>query len=138
MQYFYINQGSVNNPLRVELVDDARYEYMKNETFSNAIQNADITFSMTNEDGILKISKAPCSLVLTDIGTCDERYIIEYQWKERDTKNKGVFTGKFEIKFNTMEDEDGNVTNDLKEEGTSFPVGNLIVPIYEDLAIMIK
>lgn len=138
MQYFYINQGSVNNPLRVELIDDARYEYMKNETFNNAIQNADITFSMTDEDGILKISKAPCSLVLTDEGTCDERYIIEYQWKERDTKKKGVFTGKFEITFNTINDSNGNEINDLKEEGVKFPIGNLIMPIYEDLSIMIK
>lgn len=128
MQYFYINQGSVNNPLRIELINDGRYEFMKSALYNNAIQNADITFSMRDEDGILRVSKAPCTLVLVDENSCEERYIIEYQWKKRDTKKAGKYTGTFEITFN----------GDLYEDGVSYPAGNLIVPIFEDLGIIIK
>ena len=128
MQYFYINHGSVNNPLRVELINDGRYEFMKSALYNNAIQNADVTFSMKDEDGILKVSNAPCSLVLVDEGSCEERYVIEYQWKKRDTKKPGKYTGTFEIDFK----------GDLYEEGKTYPSGNLIVPIYEDLGIIIK
>lgn len=128
MQYFYINQGSVNNPLRIELINDGRYEFMKSALYNNAIQNADITFSMRDEDGVLRVSKAPCTLVLVDENSCEERYIIEYQWKKRDTKKAGKYTGTFEITFN----------GDLYEDGVSYPAGNLIVPIFEDLGIIIK
>lgn len=138
MQYFYIKEGSVNNPLRVELIDDGNYGYLRSANFNNAIQNASIYFSMYNEDGELKVSKSPCSLVLSDVSPCNERYIIEYQWKKRDTSKKGKYFGKFEIIFNETKDECGNVINDLKEDGSEFPIGNLIMPIYEDLIIMVK
>ena len=128
MQYFYINHGSVNNPLRIELINDGRYEFMKSALYNNAIQNADVTFSMTDEDGILRVSNAPCSLILVDENSCEERYIIEYQWKQRDTKKPGKYTGTFEINFK----------GDLYEDGKTYPSGNLIVPIYEDLGIIIK
>ena len=128
MQIFYINQGSTLNNLRVELVNDGRFDFLKAGKFYNAIQNAEITFSMEDENGILKISDAPCNLVLVDEKSCEDRYIIEYKWKERDTKKKGIYTGKFKIKFNP----------DIKEEGVTYPDGTLIVPIYEDLKIHIK
>jgi hypothetical protein len=128
MQYFYINQNSINPTLRMEIINDGKFEFMKSTNFNNAIQNAEVTFSMRNENDVLKISKAPCTLVLSDEGVCNEHYIIEYQWKKHDTKDKGMFKGRFEIKFN----------DDLYEDGVTYPSGNLIMPIFEDLIIMIK
>lgn len=128
MQYFYINQNATLNSLRVELVNDGRYEFMHNTNFNHSIQNAEITFSMWDENDILKISNAPCNLVLADEGTCEERYIIEYQWKKHDTKKKGQFKGQFKIEFN----------GDIYQEGVPYKSGTLIMPIYEDLYIMIK
>jgi hypothetical protein len=129
MQYFYINQNSTLNSLRCELINDGRYDYLKSYRFNNAIQNADVTFSMTNVDnGRIKISKSPATIVLVDQDTCDERYILEYKWQKRDVNDKGIFDGKFEIVFR----------GDLKEENITYDDGNLIVPIYEDLRICIK
>ena len=60
--------------------------------------------------------------------SCEEKYILQYQWKERDVNKSGVFKAFFEIKFN------GNI----KSEGVDFPKGILKVPIEEDLIIVIK
>lgn len=128
MQYFYINQGSVNPTLRVELLHDGNTDFIKSSVFNEAIQNSDVTFSMVDENGILRISKAPCEVVLSVMDSCEENYIIEYRWKERDTRKKGKYTGRFEIKFR----------DDISSEGKSYPSGNLIVPIFEDLVIEIK
>lgn len=127
-QYFYICKNSVNPTLRVELVYDGRYDFMKSALFNNSIQNATVTFSMWDDTERIVISKAPCNIVLSDNNSCEERYIIEYQWKERDTKKVGQYKGRFEIKFN----------GDLYEEGVDYPSGNLIVPIYEDLIVFVK
>lgn len=129
MQYHYINQFSLNPPLRIELINDGKYDFMKAYEFNNAIQDADVTFSMRNViDGKLKVSKATANIVLVDQNSCDERYILEYKWKKRDVNEKGQFIGRFEIIFN----------GDIKEEGIEYPKGNLIVPIVEELTIMIK
>lgn len=127
MQEFYINQHSVNPVLRMELISDGNYEY-KNNFFNNSIQNADVTFSMKNvNNDILKISKAKAEIVLSEEGGCEEKYILQYTWNKRDVKEKGVFKGWFEIKFN----------NDLYEEGVEYPQGNLIIPIENELFIYI-
>lgn len=129
MQYHYINQYSTLPKLRIELINDGRYDYGKSYIFNNAIQNADVTFTMRNvKDDTLKISKAPCSIILVDQDSCDERYIIEYEWKKRDTNEKGEFIGRFDISFK----------DDIKEEGIKYDKGNLIVPIYEELCVMVK
>ena len=129
MQYHYINQFSMNPPLRIELINDGKYDFMKAYEFNNAIQDAAVTFSMRNViDGKLKVSKATANIVLVDQNSCDERYILEYKWKKRDVNEKGQFIGRFEIIFN----------GDIKEEGIEYPKGNLIVPIVEELTIMIK
>ena len=128
MQYFYLNKNSVLPTLRVELVNDGRFDFLKAGKFYNAIQNADITFSMEDETGVLKISDAPCNIVLVTEKSCEDRYIIEYKWKPKDTKKKGTFKGQFKIKFNS----------DIYEDGVTYPEGDLIMPIYEDLFIMIK
>lgn len=128
MQYFYVNKNSVNPTLRIELILDGRYDFMKTYQYENAIQDADVTFTMRDADGNLKISKAPCTIHESEEDSCETRYIIEYKWKDRDTKNEGEFIGRFEIKFK----------GDLYEEGVEYPDGNLIVPIYEEIIIMVK
>lgn len=128
MQYFYINKDSLLPTLRVELIKDGKYEYWKTYQFNNAIQNADVTFTMWDADGRLKISKSPAIIVKSDESGCEDEYIIEYQWKKRDVKEKGEFLGRFEITFN----------DDLYESGMTYGGGNLIMPIVEEIGIMIK
>lgn len=127
-QIFRINSKSVLPTLRVELIDDAKYDFFKSYTFNNGIQNADVTFTMWDEDEVLKISKAPCTIILSEQSGCDQRYIIEYAWKERDTKKPGHYKGRFEIDFK----------DDLYEQDKIYQGGKLIVPIYEELDIIIK
>lgn len=127
-QYFYINSNSTNPSLRVELVDDGKYDFFTSHIFNAMIEASDVTFSMWDENDVLKISKAPCNVFISETSGCEPRYIIEYRWKEKDTRKKGTFKGRFEIP------EFGDVT----EKGQVFPSGNLIVPIYEDLIIVIK
>ena len=127
MQTFYIRSGAVLPKLRVELANDGRYEFMKTSHYYAAIQNADVTFSMWDEHDELKISDAPCNIVLANIDTCDETYIIEYAWKKRDTKKPGQYKGKFKIAFK----------DDIYEHDYLYDEGDFIMPIYEDLEIFI-
>lgn len=123
---FIINQNSILPQLRIELIQDGRGDFHR---FHDCIQNADITFTMVNVDsGIVKISNEPCYIVVKDNNSCDEQYLICYDWKKRDTKDKGVYKGLFTITFN----------DDLTSENDNFPKGELIVPIVEDLIILIK
>ena len=127
-QYHYINAGATLPWLRMELVHDGKYEYLKREKFANAIQNADVTFSMWDENDVLKISNAPCNIVLSEEGGCEDLYVIEYRFKERDTKKKGKFKGQFKIDFK----------GDIYEDGVEYPDGMLIMPIYEDVYVVVK
>jgi len=127
-QYFYINQNSELPSLRMELINDGQYDFIKSDKFNNAIQNADIFFSMEDEQGILKVSNAPCNIVLSKESGCEEKYFIEYKWNKRDTKKKGIYKGKFTIKFK----------EDLYEENYIYTSGDLIIPIYEDLYVEVK
>jgi hypothetical protein len=126
-QYFEIKKNSTLPSLRVGLIDDGTYDFCRRDMYNNAIQNADITFSMKDENGVLKISKAKASIVKCCDCNCTESYSIEYKWNKRDTKEAGVFDAFFEINFK----------NDLYEEGVSYPEGNLIMPIHEQLKIHI-
>mgnify|MGYP006907953012 CR=1 FL=1 len=130
MQIFYINKDSVLPSLRLCLVNDGKYGFLKTSYYNNAIQNADVTFTMWDEHDVLRISKAPCNIVLVNKGSCDETYAIEYQWKKRDTKEKGQYKGRFEIIFK----------GDLYQEGETYEKEgqNLIMPIYEELEIFVK
>ena len=128
MQEFFIMKGSVNPVLEMELINDGRYDFQKS-LLNDALQDSVVTFNMKSEEtGILKISQANANIVLANEDSCHERYILQYKWKDRDVKREGVFYGWFEIKFN------GNLTSD----GVDYPKGNLIVPIEEDLRIIIK
>ena len=125
-QEFFILEGSVLPRLRMELINDGRYSFNK---FYNAIQNADVTFSMRNVDtNILKISNAKCEILEVEDGGCEEKYIIQYTWKKRDTNEKGKFEGTFKIDF----------LGGLTEDGKSYPEGILGVPISQTLMIYIK
>ena len=128
-QDFYINNNSTLPVLRMELINDGRYDFYRSDVINKALQDAVITFSMKNVDsGLWKISNVPCNLMLEDSNGCEERYLIEYQWKPRDTKEPGIYQGFFTISFN------GNIS----ESGVNFPQGKLIMPISEDLMIHIK
>ena len=126
-QYHYINQNSDSPPLRMELVNDGKFEFMKSGKFGNAIQNADVTFSMWDENDVMRISEAPCNIILSENG-CEDFYIIEYRFNKRDTKKKGKFKGQFKIDFK----------GDIYQEGVDYHDGTLIMPIYEDVYVMVK
>ena len=125
---FFIRQNATLPALRMELILDGKYDFMKSSHFNNAIQNADVTFSMVDEHDVLKISNAKCNLVLVDQNTCDEKYIIEYRWKSRDTRKAGHYKGTIKIDF----------MGDLYEDGEEYVDGTLLTPIYENLDIFIK
>lgn len=127
-QEFYLIKGATSPYLRMELINDGRYDYKKS-LFDNALQDSVVTFSMKNvETGLLKVAKAPVDIVLAKSEGCEEKYVLQYKWKERDTKESGVFEGMFEIKFN------GN----LSEDGIEYPNGILKVPVEEPLLIYIR
>ena len=127
MMEFIIKKGSVNPVLRMELIKDGRYDFKK-AMIDNAIQDSVVKFYMKDvETGLLKVAKADADIVLAQEEGCEERYILQYKWKERDTKKEGIYEGWFEINFN------GN----LKEEGVDYPSGKMIVPIQEKLQIII-
>ena len=128
MQEFFINQHSVNPVLRMELVYDGKFDYKKSHLFNNAIQNADVTFSMKNiENNTLKISKAKAEIVVANNESCETKYLLQYKWKERDVKEKGTYKAWFEIVF----------YDDIYEENVEYPSGNFIIPIEEELIINI-
>lgn len=127
MMEFIIKKGSVNPVLRMELIKDGRYDFKKS-MIDNAIQDSVVKFYMKDvETGLLKVAKADADIVLAQEEGCEEKYILQYKWKERDTKKEGTYEGWFEINFN------GN----LKEEGVDYPSGKMIVPIQEKLQIVI-
>ena len=127
MMEFIIKKGSVNPVLRMELIKDGRYDFKK-AMIDNAIQDSVVKFYMKDvETGLLKVAKADADIVLAQEEGCEEKYILQYKWKERDTKKEGTYEGWFEIDFN------GN----LKEEGVDYPSGKMIVPIQEKLQIII-
>ena len=127
-QEFFIRKGSVNPVLRMEVIKDGRYDFKKS-MIDNAIQDSVVKFYMKDvETGLLKVAKADADIVLAQEEGCEEKYILQYKWKERDTKKEGIYEGWFEIDFN------GN----LKEEGVDYPSGKMRVPVQEDLIIYVK
>lgn len=122
---FYIKQNSILPQLRMELIEDGRHDFWK---FHDCVQNADITFTMTNlNTGLVKILNAPCYIKLRENNGCTEQYVICYDWKQRDTKEKGLYEGVFNIEFG----------DDIKSDVTTYPSGLQIMPIREKLMINI-
>lgn len=125
MQFFYIKQNAILPCLCVDLIEDGRHDFNK---FHELIQNSTITFTMTNtETKATKIAKAPAYIKKKEDGGCVEKYAICYDWKKRDTKDTGDFIGTFEITFG----------DDIKNDNYGYPSGNLIMPIREELHIII-
>lgn len=125
MQEFYINKDSLLPILRMDLIEDGRHDFNK---FFELIQSADITFTMINrETGVTKIAKAPAYIKLREDGGCIDQYVICYNWRKRDVNEAGNYIGKFDIEF-------GEVKNDEYE----YPQGNLIMPLREQLLIIIS
>lgn len=125
MQYFYIKQNAVLPTLRIELIEDGRRDFNK---FHEAIQSADITFTMVNADtNVTKVAKGNCYLQLKEGDNCVEQYVICYDWKRHDTKEAGEYIGTFLITFNDK----------LSSDVSTYPSGDLIMPIREELRIVI-
>jgi hypothetical protein len=117
---FYINKGATLPMAILELIQDGRNDY---KNFHEKIQNADITFTMSDIDtGIKKIGCKPAACLCKTCGNgndCDEeQYYVTYQFSEKDTSKAGTYVGKFTIDF-----LDGS--------------GTLIVPIRDELYIHI-
>lgn len=126
MQHFYINKDSELPILRMELIYDGRYDFNK---FYDAIQDSTITFSMTNIDtNVMKVANEKAYIKRREIDGCVEQYVICYDWRKRDTKERGTFEGVFTIHFN------GN----LKGESVTYPKGDMILPIREKLLITVQ
>lgn len=128
MQEFFIMKGSTNPVLEMELIDDGRYSF-RQSIFNEALQDSIVTFNMRNrETGVMKISKARANVVLAAEDTCEDRYVLQYKWSERDVNKEGIYEAWFEITFN------GNISSD----GIDYPSGNLKVPIEEELLVIIR
>lgn len=125
MQYFYIKQGSTLPTLRMELIEDGRHDFHK---FHECIQAATITFTMVNVDtNVTKVAKGKAYIKLREIDSCEEQYVICYDWKKHDTKEAGTYKGTFEIEFDST----------IKNDSYTYPIGTLNMPIREDLTIVI-
>lgn len=123
MKQFNINKDATLPYLEIEPVMNGRNTFRK---LYEAIQNADISFSMKNIDtGIWKIANAQANIVNSTEQGCEDRFKIQYRWKTRDTKEAGRYLAQFKIKF----------LNDIVSGDTIFPKGELIVPIYEDIIV---
>ena len=125
-QYFFLTKNSTLPNLRMEVINDGRNDFRKAYL---ALQAATVTFTMTNmETGVKKIANAKAYVVEKEDTGCEEAYVIEYRWNKRDTDTPGSYIGQFKIKF------DDNISID----GMTFPKGELIAPIAEDLIITIS
>ena len=122
---FFINKGATLPTLRMEAINDGRHDFSK---LNIALQAADVYFNMTNiENGIRKIANQRANIILKEDDGCEDKYIIEYQWKERDTKTPGLYKGEFRIVFNDT----------VEVDSKTLPIGELIVPISQELHIHI-
>lgn len=115
---FYINKNATLPKLKLELIKDGRNDFNK---FHDNIQNANITFTMTDVNtGVKKIAckSAGIEEVLPKNNCVCEEFYLVYQFTPKETSVGGRYVGSFEIDF-----LDGS--------------GTLIVPIREELFINI-
>ena len=123
MQQFNIVQNATLPYLEMEVINDGRHNFNK---IYVALQAADVTFNMIdNNNGIKKIVNKKCNIVPIEGNGCIEKVKVQYQWNKNDTKEKGQFKGYFKVTF-----KDNIVMEDI-----TFPKGDLIVPIAEELII---
>jgi len=113
---FFINKNSTLPTLKLELIQDGRNDFHK---FHDMVQNATITFTMTNViSGVKKIAKKETGIQLVEPkNDCvGEEYYLIYQFTEKETSVAGRYVCQFTIEF-----LDGS--------------GKLIVPIREQLYV---
>lgn len=123
MQQFNIVQNATLPYLEMEVINDGRHNFDK---IYIALQAADVTFNMIdNNNGIKKIVNKKCNIVPIKDNGCIEKVKVQYQWGKNDTKEKGQFKAYFKVTF-----KDNIVMEDI-----TFPKGDLIVPIAEELII---
>ena len=129
MQEFFIRTGANYPALRMELIEDGRYDFHKAK-INNALQDSDVVFSMKDtETGILKVSKAKAVIKNADTEGCEDKYVVEYDWQTRDTAKPGIYEGWFDIDFK----------GDVVEAGVDYPsAGKLRIPVTEDLLIYVR
>ena len=129
MQEFSVRAGANYPALRMELIEDGRYDFHKAK-INNALQDSDVVFSMKDiETGILKVSKAKAIIKNADTEGCEDRYILEYDWEDRDTAKPGIYEGWFDVIFK----------GDVVEAGVDYPsAGRLRVPVSESLLIYVR
>ena len=109
----------------MEIIYDGRSDYNK---FYDAVQNSEITFTMTNLDtNVIRVANAPCYIKKREVEGCTDKYLICYDFKKRDTREKGRYKGEFTIHF-----------HNLKGESITYPSGELIMPIREPLMIIVQ
>lgn len=120
---FSISKGATLPTLRLEPINDGRYS---TALLNIALQSATATFTMTDiNNGKKVVVNQPVDIVEKQDVSCEEIYVLEYKWKERDTRIPGVYKGEFRITF------DDNIVYEDK----TFPSGTLIVPIQNELFI---
>ena len=123
MQQFNIVQNATLPYLEMEVINDGRHNFDK---IYVALQAADVTFNMIdNNNGIKKIVNKKCNIVPIENNGCVEKVKVQYQWNKNDTKEKGQFKGYFKVTFKDT----------IVMENITFPKGDLIVPIAEELII---
>jgi hypothetical protein len=113
---FFINKNATLPKLKLELIKDGRNDFNK---FHDKIQNANITFTMTDiVTGVKKIAckSAGIEEVLPKNNCICEEYYLTYQFTSKETSVAGRYAAQFEIEF-----LDGS--------------GTLIVPIREALYV---
>ena len=115
---FFINKNSTLPLLVMELIQDGRHDY---KNFHELIQNANITFSMTDvETGVRKISHQPAGCEVKEgCFDCPEEYYVVYVWRAKDTNRVGIYKGEFTFEF-----LDGS--------------GTLIAPVRDELFLHIR
>ena len=126
---FSIRVGANYPSLRMELIEDGRYDFHKAK-INNALQDSDVVFSMKDtETGILKVSKAKAVIKNADTEGCEDKYVVEYDWQTRDTAKPGIYEGWFDIDFK----------GDVVEDGVDYPsAGKLRIPVSETLLIYVR
>lgn len=128
-QTFHINRDATLPKLKMEVINDGRNNFWKLYLALQATEPNAVKFSMWNSDtGIYKIANADAEIVYDEDSGCEEKYYIQYSWKKGDTDEAGRFNGTFRIRF----------SDNVVADGVTFPAGDLIVPIAEDLVIVIN
>lgn len=132
---FYINHiddTSINNSQKVlpilsmALIYDGRHDFHK---FYEMIQNADVKFSMKDiETGVYKIANSQAYIMKLDDTCCQDKYLICYQFSKKEVDKPGKYIGHFTINFG----------EDLKNDNYSYTNGILIVPIRDELNIIVR